>query len=292
MTPRLFCVLFFAWSLLASGPPSHAATILFMVSDAASPINADPAIVEFLTAQGHTVNLLTSANASGDQQREAAAGADLVIISESIGSTSVVTDGLFNLVDSPTPVISFEAFMFDDARWTGLTSGEDFGNTGRIEADVVGLGAAQDAIFIQDPGHPAAAGQSGRVVVYASPYSVNYGVVGPGADIVASADPDGNFPTTFVYDDGDELIDGRITPGVRIGVFLGQAANPNANTPLDWGNLTAEGMALFKAAVDYALAPAPPAAAPVASPWALAGLACLLLFAGARLVRTRRTASA
>lgn len=288
---RPFCVFFFGWSLLVFGSSSHAATILLIVSDAASPINADPAIVEFLTARGHTVNLLASGSANADQQREAAAGADLVIISESIGSATVVTDGLFNLIDSPTPVIAFEAFIFDDARWTGATSFQDFGNTGRSEVDAVGLGAAQDAIFIQDPGHPAAAGLSGRVVVYVNPYSANFGVVGPGADVVATADEAGNFATTFVYDAGDELIDGRTTPGTRIGIFLGQTANPNANTPTDWNNLTAEGTALFGAAVDYALAPRP-AAAPLASPWALAGTACLLLIIGAQLVRRRRTATA
>ncbi len=289
--PRRFVVSFLACSLLALGSSSHAATILMMVNNATDPINADPAIVEFLTAQGHTVNLFVSAGTNGDQQREAAMGADLVLLSESIGSSSVVTDGLFNLIDSPTPVISFEAFMFDDARWTGPTAHEHYGNTGRSEADAVGLGEAQDAIFIQDSGHPAAAGLSGRVVVYVDPYSVNFGVPGPSADVVASTDEAGNFAGTFVYDAGDELFDGRTTPAVRIGIFLGQNADPNANTPPDWNNVTAEGMALFGAAVEYALAPESEAV-PAASGWALAGMACLLLVIGVQLVRRRRTATA
>ena len=289
---RRFLVSCFVGSLLVLGAYAQGATILFMVSDAANPENADPDIIQFLESQGHTVELMTSADASADQQREAAAAADLVLISESLGSGSVVTDGVFNLIDSPTPVISFEAFMFDDARWTGPTANQDFGNTGRSESDGVGLGEAQDAIFIQDASHPAAAGLSGRVVVFVDSYSANFGIAAPSADVVATADEEGNFPTTFVYDAGDELIDGTTTPATRIGLFLGQAADPNANTPPDWNNLTAEGMALFGAAVDYALAGEPPAAVPAATAWALAGLACVLLLIGAQIVRSRRTATA
>jgi hypothetical protein len=117
--------------MLASCGLAKAADILFMVSDAAAPANADPGIKAHLESLGHTINLLTTGTASQAAQLAAANANDLVLISESIGSGSVLTGGVFNLQAYTKPVISFEGFMWDDAKWTGAVADVDVGATGR-----------------------------------------------------------------------------------------------------------------------------------------------------------------
>src|SRR5205823_11538439 len=77
--------------------------------------------------------------------RAAAAGKKLVFISETIGSTTVVDPagigtGVFSLKDADVPVVSFEAFMYDNADWVVRTDdgSNDFskwGNSGRNDND-------------------------------------------------------------------------------------------------------------------------------------------------------------
>ncbi|MBM3839383.1 MAG: hypothetical protein FJ398_15715 [Verrucomicrobia bacterium] len=236
--------------------------ILFITSNAGTPINADPALIALLEAKGYTVTLLTPPG-TADELRAATKGQDLVILSETIGSTSVVDPvgqgtGIFSLKNSDIPIISFEPYMWDNADWVKRTEdgSNDFmtwGNSGRTEADVVGLLDARDSLQIMKAGHPLAAGLTGKVKVYDVLYSLNYGIPSADADVIASITADGKFPTIFVYEKGDKLVDGSVSPNLRIGMFLGQNANPNANTTLAYEDLSAAGRALFLGSVEYAL---------------------------------------
>lgn len=241
--------------------------ILFVTSNGASPLNADPALIALLRAKGYTVTVHQS-GAPADEFRAAAAGQDLVLISETIGSTSVVDPvgngaGVFSLHDTDIPVISFEAFMYDNAGWVKVadnwaeTSGandfDNWGNTGRSELVDTAIQDARDSLYIQKPSHPIAGGLTGKVKVYQPGYSFNFGKPSAEADVIASVQPDGSYPCLFVYEKGKKLADGSVAPNKRIGLFLGQVANPNANYATDYADLTEAGRTLLLNTVSYAI---------------------------------------
>jgi hypothetical protein len=216
------------------------------------------------------VNVFTS-GAPPEDFKAAALANDLVFISETIGSTTVVDGGgtgVFTLKDVNIPVISNEAFMYDNADWVKRTAdgSNDFinwGNTGRSEVDPIGLGDARDSLYIRLPNHPIAKGLSaGKVQVYDGLYSFNFGVPSADAKVIASAEADGSYPTLFVYDKGDKLTDGSVAPNKRIGLFLGQAANPTANWGTPYSIMNEAGRTLLLNTVEYAIGKAvtvPPA---------------------------------
>jgi len=176
--------------------------------------------------------------------------------------------GVFSLKDTDVPVISFEAFMYDNADWVVRTDdgSNDFskwGNSGRNDNDGLPNGVppeiqdARDSLYIKNSTHPITQGFSGKVKVYVDPYSFNYGIVSADADVLATIQQDGSFPTLFVYEKGDKLADGSVAPNKRIGLFLGQIAVLSANTDPVFSNLTADGKKLLLNTVVYAAGPPP-----------------------------------
>jgi len=245
-------------------PTTAGKNILFVLSNAESPVNADAALIAILEARGYTVTrFATTGTTPPDDLRAAAAGKNLVFISESIGSTTVVDPvgigtGVFSLKDTDVPIISFEAYMFDNADWVTRTEdgSNDFinwGNTGRSDLVNEALHDARDSLYIQKPGHPIVGSLTGKVKVYDPYYSFTFGIPSADADVIASVQPDGSYPTLFVYEKGDKLVDGSIAPNKRIGLFLGQPAAPNANTPTDYADLNEAGRTLFLNTVAYAI---------------------------------------
>lgn len=239
--------------------------ILFVTSDAANPINADAGLIALLRAKGYTVTVVQTPMPAPDDFRAAAAGQDVVLISETIGSGSVlepVGDPVvqkFILRDTDVPVISWEAFMWDNAEWVAHPETFDnefsfFGNTGRTEdSQPSEIKNGRDSITIRKADHPIAGGLTGNVKVYNTHYSFNYGRPSADADVVASVQPDGTFPTLFVYDKGDKLIDGSTVPNKRIGLHLGQAASMVANWGPDIRDMTENGKNLLFNAINYAI---------------------------------------
>ncbi len=254
--------------------PADKPTILFVNADSFTTIHADIDLIEFFQDAGYAVVPFTSTGTAPEDLRAAATGKKLVFISETIGSTTVVDPagigtGVFSLKDADVPVVSFEAFMYDNADWVVRTDdgSNDFskwGNSGRNDNDGLPIGVppeiqdARDSLYIQNSTHPITQGFSGKVKVYVDPYSFNYGIVSPDADVLASIQPDGSFPTLFVYEKGDKLADGSVAPNKRIGLFLGQIASPNANTDPAFANLTADGKKLILNTVAYALGASTP----------------------------------
>jgi hypothetical protein len=246
--------------------------MLFVTSNADSPINADPDLIEFFTANGYTVTLFGAGGSTPEDLRAAAAGKKVVIFSETIGSTSVLdpagdATGIFSLKNTDVPIVSFEAYMFDNADWVKRTAdgSNDFtqwGNTSRTEVADTPISDGRDSLYIRKPEHPIAKGFTGKVKVYVELYSLNYGLPSPDADVVASVQENGTFPTIFVYEKGDKLVDGSVAPNKRIGLFLGQNAAPDFNTALDFANLTAAGKQLLLQTVDYAAGVTGPSTTP------------------------------
>lgn len=248
--------LIFAYDTPASGE------ILFLTADA-NQINADATMIAWLRAKGYTVTVFATGGTAPDDLRAAAQGKKLVIISESIGSTSVVDPagdglGVFSLKDTDVPVISMEAFMYDNADWSLRTAdgSNDFinwGNSGRAEVDAIGIGDARDSIYIRNTTHPITSGLSGKVQVYKELYSFNFVVPSADADVLASIEPDGKYPTLVVYEKGDKLVDGSVAPNKRIVFFFGQAANPTTNYGPDIDIMNDTGKSLFFKTIEYAM---------------------------------------
>ena len=213
---------------------------------------ADPDIVSYLEGGGHTVTSLSPVADNPGASQALADASDVVLVSESIGSTSISQGGVFHLLNHPVTVITWEAFMFDEAKMTGPTVFQDFGNTNRSNAPADVQGPNFD-IYNVDGSHPLAAGLSGTVNVYTdeAPRSVSYGIPGADADVVATADAAGNFPTLFMYEAGDQLADGSVAAGARIGFFFGQQSTeaPN-NVPPSFSNYNANALSLLDAAVN------------------------------------------
>ena len=256
------------WSFVAA-EYQRGKNILFITGNATAPINSDPGLIGLLKTNGYSVTV-SAPPATPDALREATAMMDLVFISETIGSTSLndpvgAATGVFSLKNTDIPIVSFEVFMWDNADWVkrtadGANNFIDWGNTGRAEVPAE-VQDARDSLYIQLPNHPIAkaGGMTGKVVIYDPPYSFNWGIPSADAKVVASIQPDGTFPSLIIYEKGDKLVDGSVAPNRRIGLFLGQTANPNANWVPDFTNLTAVGKTLFLNTIAYAIAkPAPP----------------------------------
>ena len=267
--------------------PASAPKILFVTSNAATLPNADADLMNFFDANGYQVVPFHSTGyaTQPDAARAAIVGKALVFISESIGSTSLNDPAgqggaAMSLHDSNIPIISFEAFMFDNAGWVKVasdwTGGNDFigwGNTARFEVYDLGTDPGPlDSLYIKKPTHPIANGlPSGKVQVYSKPYSFNFGLPSAEADIIASVNADGTYPTLWSYDKGKKMSDGTTTPNKRICLFLGQTGagrdlkegdqgydpivvkrTPEANFPTDFGYLNANGKKLLLNTLNYA----------------------------------------
>lgn len=243
--------------LAATVPSLDAATVMFFVNDAVSPQRADSFIVQELDDLGHEVILFDTDDTTFLQQIDAVDNEDpdVILLSETIGSATVVFDGVFSLKDIEKPIISFEAYMWEDADWTDKLQFTDFGNTGRPTdlVDYPALHECQPNLFVTEEAGCLGAGFSGDVEVYNEPYSLNFGFPSDDAAIIATVDEDEEFPTIFVYEAGDLLKDESEAPAARIGFFLGQNANPNCDVGLDWERVTEEGRELFAAAIEFAI---------------------------------------
>jgi len=206
------------WSM-----PAQAAKILFVGDKAGSGTlpkhDHDDAIVAHLENDlGHTVTRVSGSGSSASD----ADGKHLVMISESIASSSV----LAKFKDVAVGCLVMEVWVYDDMK---MASGMAF---------VVD----KTTVTIVDDTHPLAGGFSGEVTVYDPMYSMGVGI--PFGDGVAVAQ--GSDTVLFGYDTGD-LMDGMNAPARRTGFFLPAELNPFEN------NLTADGLALFDAAVAWTL---------------------------------------
>ncbi len=242
--------------------PAGKPSVLFVTSNADNAPNADGDLVEFIQDNGFGVVPFTAGGSTPEGLREAAAGKSVVFISETIGSTSVVDPpgggtGIFSLKDTNIPVISAEAYMYDNADWVKRTEdgSNDFtqwGNSSRSEVAEAPIADGRDSLFVRKADHPIVKGFTGKVKVYNELYSLNFGLPSADADVVASIQEDGSYPTIFVYEKGDKLVDGSVAPNKRIGFYLGQNAAPDFNTALNFANLAPAGRTLLINTLAYA----------------------------------------
>ena len=192
---------------------------------------------------GHTVTLGGDNTAAGEL-RAAAESADLVIVSESVGSAMLQA----KLKPVTRPILNYEAFIQDEM---GLTPPGPPGDPGLPASFALGVKANETRIDIVMPNHPLAAGTTGTVTVYRSPKSVTWGKVAATAEVVATLPGDRAGVVIYVYRKGSRLQDGSNAAGLRVGFFL-----EDDDTTGTANMMTEDGLRLFDAAVKFSLDPA------------------------------------
>jgi hypothetical protein len=187
-------------------------------------IDADRQLRDRLAAVGYTVTARLDSMVTAEQ----AAAAALVVISGSIASTRLAG----RLRDVRTPVVCFEAGLFDDLGMTGPEPMVDYwGEEG------------QDRVTIVSPSHPLAAGLSGTVAVFTQRGMMSWGAPAPAAARVATHVGQPGRIAVYGYPAG-AMMYRMPAPAARVGLF----ASGGATTAY-----SQDGLALFQAAVRWAV---------------------------------------
>jgi hypothetical protein len=228
---------------------SMAENILFIVNDPTeATYQNDKIIKDFLESLGHTVTYFDDSEDEAATEA-AAAAADLVYISESVGSGDIREE----ITEIETPMIVGEPYAWDEM---GMTLGG--GGTSAV---------ATTDITIVSPGHPMAAGLSGTIPVMTdiagSEGTAEFamGDAGDEATVIATATlADGQtYDVLIVYDKGAKLAvpatdgSGQIAADIRIGMFFHYYAHDVLNE---------NAFALIEAAVRYVFGVKPQARNP------------------------------
>jgi len=203
-------------------------------------MSGDDALKAFMEGLGHTVTYFDDDESEADTEA-AAIAADLVFISETVGSGGIRNE----ITEIETPMVINEAWAWDEM---GLTEG---GGSG--------IDVATTDIEIVDPGHYLAAGLSGTVPVLTDitdPVSgtarFSMGIAGEEGTVIARATlSDGQtYDVLLVYEKGAALAqapaDGSDQVAADIRVCLGF---DRRSYPI-WNE---NAYALFEAAINYAL---------------------------------------
>ncbi len=180
--------------LVFSSAGVRGGNILFVSSLQEEHMPGDDALKAFMEGLGHTVTYFDDDESEADTE-VAAAAADLVFISESVGSGGIRTE----ITEIETPMVITECWGWDEM---GLTSGGGAGQE-----------VATTDIEIVTPGHPLAAGLSGTVTVLTDITSdrgaarFGQGIAGDEATVIATATlADGQtYDVIFVYEKGAAL---------------------------------------------------------------------------------------
>jgi hypothetical protein len=213
--------------------------ILFISAMNADQTNADDLLKAFMESLGHTVTYFDDDEDEAATEA-AAAAADLVFISESVGSGGIREE----ITEIETPMIVNEMWAWDEM---GLTHGG-----GADEA------AVTTNIEIVNPGHPLAAGLSGSIAFLTDVTSslgacdLGKGIAGDEATVIATATlADGEtYDILFVYEKGAALpaapTDGspQVAADIRICFGFHEFCDPV---------LTDNAYALLEAAIKYIL---------------------------------------
>lgn len=215
--------------------PSAQGTILFITGNLTLN-NGDNAIKTRLESLGYAVEVkLASASATAD-----ATGKALIIISATITSGHVGS----KFTNVAVPVINCEQALFDDLKMASSASG----NTGTF--------SGQTQLNITGAGHPLAAGlPNGLATVCTSGQKFSWAVPGANAVTVATLSSNAANALIFGYESGTAMV-GLNAPARRLGFFF---ENSTASF------LNANGLALFDAAINWALDAATPNNPPTVS---------------------------
>ncbi len=219
--------------LSLSATATRGANILYVAS---MTVEGDDALKAFMEGLGHTVTYLD--DDEDEATTEAAAiAADLVFISESVGSGGIKNE----ITELEVPMIVGEPYAWDEMGLTEGSGGDDAAVTTDVE--------------IVDPGHYLAAGLSGTVAVLTEILeggNLGKGITGSEATVIATATLiDGvTYDVILVYEKGAALAqapaDGsaQVAADIRIGFGFHAITFPV---------LSDNAYLLLATAIDYAL---------------------------------------
>ena len=240
----------------AGGENSNLAIVTLVVNGNADFIVADPAAVLAVTgaypgdetvyaeiqALGFLVNLVDDNDVANLIYTPAdTLLVDLVIISSSSGSANIAS----TFQNTPTPVMTWERFLYDTATGFGMTG---MTGTTTVIGEDDGI-ATTDTITLVDDTHPLAGGlPNGVYTVFNVPANLVWAEVSPDAEVVATVvDPLSGLdkPVLFVYEQGDVMQGGITAPAKRVAYFL-----PDQGL----GDLTTDAITMLRAAINETLA--------------------------------------
>jgi hypothetical protein len=244
----LRALIFLVVALIFSATGAKGDNILFISALDGNEAGADDELKAYMEGLGHTVTYFDDDEDEATTEA-AAAAADLVFISESVGSGGIREE----ITEVEVPMIVNEMWAWDEM---GLTHG------GGADELVVTTN-----IEIVNPGHPLAAGLSGSVTLLTDTTSslgecrLGKGIAGDDATVIATATlADGEtYDILFVYEKGAALptppTDGspQVAADVRVCYGFHEFCDPV---------LTDNAYALLEAAIKYILGAKPQARNP------------------------------
>jgi hypothetical protein len=188
----------------------------------------DRKAIEYLQSLGFTVT-------GKDEYSpvEAAAGQDLIVISESVDALEIGT----KYRNTAIPLLTFENDLLGELAMTGLKIGRDTGTDDN-----------QRFLWLVNAPHPLAAGLSAGIqnVLDDENLKMNWGKPGLGAIVIATLRGEPDKAAVFAYERGATMNGEAIAPARRVSFFLWQDT---------FQHLRPEGLALFRAAVLWAVSP-------------------------------------
>lgn len=164
---------------------------------------------------------------------ETTAGKDLIVISESVDALEI---GI-KYRNTPVPLVTFENDLLGELAMTGLKIGRDTGTDDN-----------QRFLWLVNAPHPLAAGLPAGIqnVLDDENLKMNWGKPGLGAITIATLRGEPDKAAIFAYERGATMNGEAIAPARRVSFFLWQDT---------FQHLRPEGLALFRAAVLWAVAP-------------------------------------
>ncbi len=186
-------------------PPERtvvAGDVLFVVGDT-NLDDGDADVRDRLVELGFQVTLRRAAQT----QVADAASRDLVVISSTITSGDLGN----RLRDLAVPLVTWESYLYDDLRLTGIVEDTDFGaRDGECKLDVVSA---------SHPIAQAAHLQVGEIKVVHGSAELRFGKPGAAAQVIARLDGSSSKAGVFAYDKGAALVGGGNAAERRVGLF-------------------------------------------------------------------------
>ena len=198
-------------------------------------------LIDHLKKLAFTVNVVSDGTAKEELLAKAEASA-LVMIGESTTSGRLTN----KLYTTPKTIFSMESFIQDDL---GLTAGGRGADPGVPPDQPFGVKDQVTELDIVDPASPLAAGLRGTVKVYKEPKEMNWGMVDGDAHVVATLAGEKRGAVIYYVKKGGTMHDGTKALGTRLQFFI-EDDNVTGTPNL----MTAEGMKLFDAALNWSLA--------------------------------------
>jgi hypothetical protein len=222
---------------------ASATKILFHGRELDATFGDDGSVLESLEQTYGRDNVTYMAGSDAAFDGSSADGFDVVILSSSMPSSAV--RDIYE--DSPVGIVNWENALIRSSDVGNFFLSQSSGNEDES--------STLTQIDIVDPSHPLAAGLSGTVTVYEQPNWHQYGLgeLGAGVSLIASSTENPDRHMIFAADVGDALLgdgmDGSpdTAAGRRVMFFL---------SDVGFSSLTADGISLFNAAVNWAAGPA------------------------------------